>query len=334
MISNKQASISFLMKMVMVLALLAPVTAIGDERVRIVYWASGNSLGLGALLERGGFLEDEGLNPVFQTVADVNAPARAVVTGSADIAFSASATGTMNMASEGIPVRAFMASNVAEAIFIVRPDSEIENLSELSGKRFGVSRVGSAAYALSAGILEENYGITASEFTHLPGNDSQLLQFLATGEADVVAVRILSLSGIPSDSYRVVSTLDEEWRRLSGLDVPPVLGLSITVDNFARQHPEKLAAFVRASQAALQFGIENPDAVAKILVDAANMSEAAAATYASHWATIYRADLSEETINTLNAMAEMFGRTGLLERVVPEQLYLVEPYASTVTTTP
>ena len=325
-----RASISILSLIIACLMLLTPIAVAGDERVRIVYWASGNSLGLGALLERGGFLEREGLNPVFQTVADVNAPARSVVTGSADIAFSASATGTMNMASEGIPVRAFMASNVAEAIFIVRPDSNIQSLSEISGKRFGVSRVGSAAYALSVGILQENYGITPAQFTHLPGNDSQLLQFLETGEADIVAVRIISLSGVPSESYRIISTLDQEWRRLSGLDVPPVLGLSITVENFAQRHPEKLAAFIRASQAALQFGIENPDEVAKILEDAANMPPDAAATYASHWETIYRADLSPETVNTLHTMAEMFRRTGVLERDVPEQLYLTDPFESTI----
>lgn len=315
---------------VVLLASVTPIDVQADEQVRVVYWASGNSLGLGALLERGGFLEREGLDPVFQTVSDVNAPARAVVTGSADIAFSASATGTMSMAGDGVPVRAFMASNVAEAMFLVRPGSEIRGLDEMAGKRFGVSRVGSAAHALSTGILQENYGIAPNQYTHIPGNDSQLLQFLETGEADVVAVRFLSLSGVPEDSYRVISTLDSEWQGLSGQTVPPVLGLSITVEAFAKEYPERLEAFVRAAQAALQFGIENPDQVAEILVDAANMPSNAAANYANQWGVIYRADLSEETMETLESMADMFRRTGVLERDVPSDLYLTEPYAGTV----
>ena len=62
-----------------------------SNKIRIGYWTSGFSVGFGAVLELGKFVEKQGLDPEWVKFADVNGPTKALVTHSIDVAFAAPA---------------------------------------------------------------------------------------------------------------------------------------------------------------------------------------------------------------------------------------------------
>ena len=59
-----------------------------SKKIRIGYWTSGFSVGFGAVLELGKFVEKQGLEPEWVRFADVNGPTKALVTNSIDVAFA------------------------------------------------------------------------------------------------------------------------------------------------------------------------------------------------------------------------------------------------------
>jgi ABC-type nitrate/sulfonate/bicarbonate transport system substrate-binding protein len=58
--------------------------ASAQEKIKIGYWTSGFSVGFGAVLEAGKFVEQEGLVPEYIRFAEVNAPTKAILTQSID----------------------------------------------------------------------------------------------------------------------------------------------------------------------------------------------------------------------------------------------------------
>src|SRR3954447_14037946 len=86
-----------------------------QEKVKVGYWTSGFSVGFGAVLEAGKFLESQGLEPEFFRFTDVNAPTKALLTNSIDVAFAASTNGAFTVVAEGAPIDIVLATQIAEA---------------------------------------------------------------------------------------------------------------------------------------------------------------------------------------------------------------------------
>src|SRR6185312_7474490 len=63
--------------------------AAAQQKIKVGYWTSGFSVGFGAVLEAGKFLEKQGLQPEFVKFSDVNGPTQAIITHSIDAAFAA-----------------------------------------------------------------------------------------------------------------------------------------------------------------------------------------------------------------------------------------------------
>ena len=83
---------------------LSPASA--QEKIKVGYWTSGFSVGFGAVLEVGKFLEAQGLTPEFIKFSDVNGPTKALLTHSIDGAFAAPATGALKAAASPAPAPA------------------------------------------------------------------------------------------------------------------------------------------------------------------------------------------------------------------------------------
>lgn len=81
-----------------------------SKKIRIGYWTSGFSVGFGAVLELGKFVEKQGLEPEWVRFADVNGPTKALVTNSIDVAFAAPAAGAYSLAIQGAPVEVILAT--------------------------------------------------------------------------------------------------------------------------------------------------------------------------------------------------------------------------------
>jgi ABC-type nitrate/sulfonate/bicarbonate transport system substrate-binding protein len=133
---------------------LGTAPAPAQEKIKVGYWTSGFSVGFGAVLEAGKFLERAGLQPEYIKFSDVNGPTKALLTQSIDVAFAAPVSGAFTLAIQGAPVEIVLAMQIAEATFVAKEDSPLKNLADLKGKKVGMSPVGSATYAIAAAVLE------------------------------------------------------------------------------------------------------------------------------------------------------------------------------------
>src|SRR5712691_176071 len=155
--------------LLILLAYQMPATA--QEKIKVGYWTSGFSVGCGAVLEAGKFLEREGLAPEFIRFSDVNAPTKTLLTNSIDVAFGTSTNGAFSIAAQGAPVELMLSTQVAEATFVAREGSPLASPADFRGKKIGMSPAGSATYAIAVAILERNYGLKPSDYTAVPGNE-------------------------------------------------------------------------------------------------------------------------------------------------------------------
>src|ERR1700682_5424230 len=133
------------------------------QKIKVGYWTSGVSLGFGSTLEQMKFLEKQGLDVEWIKFGDVNAPTRAIVSNAIDVAFGASTAGALSIAADGVPVKIFLATQLAEVQFVVPEASPIKSLAELRGKKVGMSPPGSATHSLAIALLEGNYGLKPAD---------------------------------------------------------------------------------------------------------------------------------------------------------------------------
>src|SRR5262249_58577217 len=129
-----------------------------QDKVRIGYWTSGFSVGFGTVLEAGKFVEQQGLVPEYIHFADVNAPSKAILTQSIDVAFAASTPGAFTLSIQGAPIDIVLATQIAEATLVSKDGSPIKSVADLKGKKVGISPVGSATYRIVAALPHKNFG--------------------------------------------------------------------------------------------------------------------------------------------------------------------------------
>ena len=179
------------------------------QKMKVGYWTSGFSLGFGAVMEQMKFAEKEGLNIEWVKFAEVNGPTRAIVSNAIDVAFAAPSTNSMGIAADGVPVKIVLATQVAEAQIVVSDGSPIKTMTDLKGKKVGMSPPGSATHAITTAILDQNFGIKANDYRIAPGNEAQLAQFLIQKEIDAGVLR----------SVTIAQMGDVKLRRLGGVEV-------------------------------------------------------------------------------------------------------------------
>src|SRR6266576_3461096 len=133
------------------------------QKMKVGYWTSGFSLGFGAVMEQIKFAENQGLNVEWVEFAEVNGPTRAIASNAIDIAFAAPSTNSIGIAADGVPVKIVLATQIAEAQIVVPEGSPIKAITDLKGKKIGMSPAGSATHAITTAILDHNYGIKPNE---------------------------------------------------------------------------------------------------------------------------------------------------------------------------
>jgi NitT/TauT family transport system substrate-binding protein len=294
--------------------------------LRIGYWTSGYSLGFGAVLEEGKFLEKAGVKVEFRHLSDVSAPAQAVLTGSLDVAFAAPAAAAFNLGLQGAPVRIILSTQVLEGKIVVSGKSDVKSIAELKGKKIGMSRPGSSTYAVVTTLLKNNFGLDKTDYTVIPGNEAQLAQLLERGDIDAAALRSVTIAQIPKNAVRPLADIVSEWKKLTKKDAAPALAIALTSADVVAKRPKDLAAFVKATRAAVDFGAAHPDQVAKILSDVANLKEKSAKAYADVWKSIYIASLTDEDVSTLKEQNRIFVDAGASKGMAPEKIYVQGPF--------
>jgi len=312
------------------LVLIAVLTGAGSasaqEKIKVGYWTSGFSVGFGAVLEAGKFLEQQGLVPEYVRFTDVNGPTKAIITHSIDVAFAAPATGAFTLGIQGAPIEIVLATQVAEATFVAKEDSPLRDLADLKGKKVGMSPAGSATYAIVRAVLEKNHGLKGSDYTAVPGNEGRLVQFLQGGDIDAASLRAVTLASVPDLKLRKLGGLIDEWKRMTKSNAVPILGAAIVHKDFAKEQPQAVTKFVRAMIAATRFGREQPEKAAEFLRGASSLDAKDATSYAKLWDDIYIASMGPEDVATFKTMAEIFRASGTIEGAVPDSLFVTAPF--------
>ncbi|WP_348935877.1 ABC transporter substrate-binding protein [Aquabacter sp. CN5-332] len=305
------------------LALIGPAHA---DKVRIGYWSSGVSLGFGAVMEAGKFVEKEGLEVEYSRFPDVNAPTKAMAAGAIDFGIGASAGGALSVAADGLPMSIMLATQVADLDFVVLENSPIKSISELKGKKVGNSPPGSATSAITLSILANNYGITASDFTAVPGNDPRLAQFLVQKDIDAAALRTVTIALLPDVKLRRIGSFREEWKKITKQDAPPILGVGMVRNEWLAANPDAAAKVVVAMRKAYEFGKADKPAVAKILMESANMNAEDAKAYAGLWDGIYTVSMEPSDVASLKTEFEVFKSVGAVKGTLPDSALVTGPY--------
>ena len=315
----------FLTALVCAACLVASGTALA-QKLRVGYWTSGVSLGFGSVLEQGKFLEKEGLDVEFIKFSDVNAPTKALASNAIDVAIGASAAGALNIAADGLPVKIILGTQLAEAQFAVLADSPIKSFADFKGKKIGMSPPGSATHAIAAALLENNYGLKASDYTVIPGTEPRLAQFLIQKEIDVGAIRSTTVAQMNEVKLRSLGNFLDEWKKLTKSNSVPYIGIGVVHSDYAAKYPDNLVKFIVGMRRAMEFGSKNKAQVAEVLQKAANMPADDAKAYASLWDNIYRVSFEPQDIATMKKMNDIFKAGGTAKKDVPDSAFLAEPY--------
>jgi NitT/TauT family transport system substrate-binding protein len=297
-----------------------------QEKIRVGYWTSGFSVGFGAVLEAGKFLEQAGLQPEWIRFSDVNGPTKALITHSIDVAFAAPTTGAFTLGAQGAPIEVVLATQVAEATLVAKEGSPIKSITDLKGKKVGMSPVGSATYAIAAAVLEKNYGLKPSDYTPVPGNEGQLVQFLQRGDIDAASLRAVTIASIPDFKLQVLGRVVDEWKKTTNSNAVPILASAIVHKTFSQQHPEAVVKFVRGMMKATAFGRSDTEKASAMLRQAANLDAKDATSYAKLWDEIYIASMEPQDVATFKAMAQIFKAGKTLEGDVPDSLFATGAY--------
>jgi NitT/TauT family transport system substrate-binding protein len=300
--------------------------ASAQEKIKIGYWTSGFSVGFGAVLEAGKFVEQQGLAPEYLRFAEVNGPTKAILTQSIDVAFAAPTSGAFTLGIQGAPIEIVLATQIAEATLVSKEGSAIKSISDLKGKKLGLSPVGSATYAIVAAVLERNFALKPSDYTPVGGNEAQLLAFLERGDIDVASLRAVTIASVPDLKLKVLGRVVDEWKKMTKSDAVPILATTIVHKSFAQQHPEATVKLVRALIAATRFGREHTDKAADMLRQASNLDAKDATSYARLWNDIYIASMEGADVATFKTMAEIFRAGGTIEGRVSDSLFATGPF--------
>lgn len=308
------------------LAGLLPQLSIADGKVRIGYWTSGVSLGYGAVLESQDFLKKRGVDAEFIHFPDVNAPLKALASGSIDLAFGAPVAGVFSVAAEGLPVKIFAATQPADVAFVVPESSAITELSQLKGKKVGMSPAGSSVAVIGSTLLQENAGIAANQFSLVGGNESRLAQFLAQNQVDAAALRTLTVNQLPDLKLRVISTFADEWKKLTHSDALPYIGVGTVRSELISQHPETVAKVIAALRDTLDWGRAHPDEVVNILKTKASLPEDQARAYVSLWDRMNQMSFETADIDTLKREHAVLLSSGAIKGGLNDNLFDPHPY--------
>ena len=296
------------------------------QKIKVGYWTSGFSLGFGVVMEQLKFAEKEGLDIEWVKFAEVNGPTRAIVSNSIDLAFAAPSTNSMAIAADGVPVKIVLATQIAEAQITVLDSSPIKSVTELKGKKIGMSPAGSATHAIATAVFDQNFHIKANEFTVAPGNEARLAQFLTQGEIDAAVIRSVTIAQMEDAKLRRLAAIVDEWKKLTKGKAAPILAVTIVYSDYLAKNPQAVAKFIAATRKAVDYGSKNKPRVAELLQKAANMNSTDARAYADQWDGAYMATFEPQDITSLKRMHEIVKAEGGIKKDPPESAFDASAY--------
>ena len=228
--------------------------ALAAEQIKFVL--PGNSMGylpLFVAVHRG-FFKDEGLDIELPRLVPAMAH-NALLAGEAH--YHGLADSGLRLAARGLPLKAIFYGADRPMYYLVA-QKDIRSVTELKGKRIGVSQFGGTS-DLSARLALRHYGIE-------PEKDAILIQIGAEG-IRMAALRAGSVSAIIVPVPAVAILKREGFNEVSfvGDVVEFASNGYTTTDQRIKEHPQEVKKVVRSLYRGLRYAKENPEGTIAVI---------------------------------------------------------------------
>jgi sulfonate transport system substrate-binding protein len=263
-------------------------------------WATYNPLSI--VIREQGILEDklEGVNVEWVQSAGSNKANELLRSGSADVASTAGSAALLARAN-GSPIQVIDIYSQPEwSAIVVGPDSDIQGVEDLAGKRVAAT-VGTDPYFFLLQALEEG-GLTLDDI------ELQNLQH-ADGRAALDGGSVDAWAGLdPIMAAAEVESGDELVYRNVDFNT---YGFLNATEEFLTDHPDVAQAVVDAYEEARAWALEHPDETAELLAEAAQIDLEVATTVIQERSNL---DVSgvpgDDQLAVLEAIAPVLAESG------------------------
>ncbi|HEX2928535.1 MAG TPA: ABC transporter substrate-binding protein [Candidatus Binatia bacterium] len=203
-----------------------------------------------------GFYAKHGLDVELLLLVGAPLAVTALVSGETPIVHAgASAVVTSNLQGSGAVLVAGGANRFPYVLFVT---DEIKRVEDLRGKKFGVSRIGSADNAAAITVLDK-YGIKENDITYVQaGSIPARLAAMQTNALQATllqAPETLKAKEIGMRALMDFTKLDVEWQQN---------GVATTRD-YIKKKPDTVRRFIRAYVEGSHYNLTNPKGAQKIL---------------------------------------------------------------------
>jgi NitT/TauT family transport system substrate-binding protein len=250
-----QASTSLLL-FILALTLGVSVNAQTPEKLRVAYTViAPTQLNVWTAKDMGYYAKN-GLDVDLVLLVGAPLAVAALVGGETPIVHTgASAVITSNLAGSGAVLIAGAINRFPYVLFVT---DQIKKVEDLRGKKFGVSRIGSADNAAAVTVLEK-LGVKESEVTYVQaGSIPARLAAMQTNALQATllqAPETLKAKEIGLRALLDFTKLDVEWQQN---------GVAVTRD-YIKKKPDTIRRFMRAYVEAIHYNLTTPKGAQKIL---------------------------------------------------------------------
>jgi NitT/TauT family transport system substrate-binding protein len=241
----------------LLLPMICPILAQAQlEKLRVAYTVIAPTQSSVWTAKEMGYYAKHGLDVELVLLVGAPLAVAALVAGETPIVHTgASAVITSNLAGSGTVL---IAGSVNRFPYILFVTDEIKRVEDLKGKKFGVSRIGSADNAAAQTVLDK-YGIKESDITYVQaGSIPARLAAMQTNALQATllqAPETLKAKEIGLRALLDFTTLDVEWQQN---------GVAVTRD-YIKKRPDTIRRFMRAYVDAIHYNLTNPKGAQKVL---------------------------------------------------------------------
>ncbi|WP_127754784.1 ABC transporter substrate-binding protein [Devosia sp. 1566] len=201
-----------------------------------------------------GFFAEEGLEVEFEDAGGSSSAIQQVLAGNAEAGLPAPSA-FLNAVAQGHELRWIYSYQYANIFTLAATaESGITQLSDLAGKRVGVSDLSGGEVPLVRAVLTEAGLGEGSDVRLVPVGDGSALTVdaLQSGQVDAYSSSLFDLAAIRSAGIDMVTILPQEAQDF------PANGIVVTAD-FLEAEPEKLAGFLRAVAKGVAYAAANDE---------------------------------------------------------------------------
>lgn len=232
-----------------------------DEELPTVTFLAASSVPVAVAIDQG-FYEEEGLNVEFREVGEEQ-EGSLFFGGDAELG-SSSPWDVARFVSEGEDVRVLSTAggtNFVNGVLVRSEDAETyQTIEDLQGQTLGIPGFGSSTWQAFAVVVNQLYGLDAEEdFDNRTASPGALLGLLGTGEVEgALLFSGQTVVGVASDQFERIFSFTEAWQEEAG--EPMIVDSYMAKAQWAEQNPDQVRAFIRGTNRAAQWMIDNADA--------------------------------------------------------------------------